>query len=81
MNFSYRDSVAPVAEDLNPHKLISARGDDFEANAVSGLLDCLAGLGVVDPVGVGFFVGAAEDGLFNGLDWDVELILVHAGSL
>ena len=44
MNFAYTDSLAPVAEDLNFHKLVFERGDDFEANAVVGL-GCRVGFG------------------------------------
>ena len=65
-------------------KLLGSRGLCFvpvARLAPSGLPDGFAGCGVVDPVGVRFFVGIAEDGALNGLDWDFELVLVHEGSL
>ena len=81
MNFSYSGSVALGAEDLNSHQLVSARGDCFEANAVIRLLSFLVGLGTETQWASDSSIGAAEDGTLNRLDWDVELVLVHSGSL
>ena len=79
--------VVPLLFLNKPHlKLLSSRALRFVPVAcvtvtASGILAGFSGLGVVDPVGAGVFVGAAEDGALNGLDWDFELALVHGGSL
>ena len=49
--------------------------------ASAGILDSFAGLGIVYPVRVRFFVGAAQDGLFNWLNRDFKLIFVHNGCI
>ena len=47
---------------------------------MSLLSDGFAGLCLVDPVCVWFVVRAAQDGLLDGLDWDVGLVLAHSDS-
>ena len=49
--------------------------------APAGVLNSLAGLGIVNPVCAGFFVRAAQNRLFDRLNRDFKLIFVHNGCI